>query len=358
MNMACSESVVRQFTIGRALHAVHLESPSLAAEVLVDQGGDILNLIHKPTGIDLLWKVPYPVREPGVGPNPAGDSYQQWIHYYRGGWQTIFPNYGPAVSWRGALLDFHGEAARRPWILTSESGDDRAEVELSTNLASLPFCLRRRIALSAERPILRVTETVTNLSVSALDCMWAHHPVFGAPLVSSESHIYTAARQILPDPLYDAPGNDLTLGGKFSWPLAGSKAGPSVDLSRVPPPGSGHSRVVFLTDFERPWCALVNPSIPLGVALRWNADLIQHLCLWQETGGERNFPHFGRSYTTALEPSVTLFGHGLVEAVENTRTQLTLAGGESRTLQIHLTVFEDRRRVAGVGEDGEVEFTS
>jgi hypothetical protein len=352
-----SESAVRPFIVGRALQAVRLESASLTADVLIDQGGDILNLIHKPTGIDLLWKVPYPVREPGVGPAPAGDSYQQWIHYYRGGWQTIFPNYGSAVPWRGALLDFHGEAARRPWRLTTEA-DNCAEIELSVHLASLPFSLRRRIALSRERTVLHVTETVMNLSGSALDCMWAHHPVFGAPLLSSESRIYTGARRIHPDPLYDAPGNDLTLGGEFSWPLAGSKAGPNVDLSRIPAAGSGHSRVVFMSDFEEPWCALVNPSIPLGVALRWNEDLMRYLCLWQETGGERNFPHFGRSYTTALEPSVTLFGHGLADAVENTSTHLTLAGGESRTLDLELTVFEDHRPVSNVSKGGELEFGS
>jgi galactose mutarotase-like enzyme len=353
-----SGSAIRRFILGRALHAVRLDSPSLTADVLVDQGGDILNLVHKATGVDLLWKVPYPVREPGVGPTPAGDSYQQWMHYYPGGWQTIFPNYGPAVSWRGALLDFHGEAARRPWVIASEVEESRAEIELSTHLASLPFSLRRHIVLSPEQPVLRVTETVTNLFDGPLDCMWAHHPVFGAPLLSSESRIYTGARRVRPDPLYDVSGNDLTLGGKFSWPLAESKAGASVDLSRIPAHGSGHSRVVFLSDFEQPWCALVNPSIPLGVALRWNADLMKHLCVWQETGGERNFPHFGRSYTTALEPSVTLFGHGLTDAVENTRTQLTLAGGESRTLHLQLTVFEDRRPVSGVGEDGELEFAS
>ena len=358
MTGALCGTAVRHYTVGRALRAVRLESPSLRADVLLDQGGDILNLVHKPTGIDLLWKVPYPVREPGVGPPPPGDSYQQWIHYYRGGWQTIFPNYGPAASYRGALLDFHGEAARRPWMLEFEADDGRAAIELSTSLASLPFTLRRRIVLSPERPVIQVTETVTNLSESALDCMWAHHPVFGAPLLSSQSRLYTAGRHIHPDPAYDVPGNDLAPGGVYSWPCAGSKAGPSIDLSLIPAPGSGRSRVAFLSDFAQPWCALVNPAIPLGVALRWNSDLMKYLCLWQETGGERDFPHFGRSYTTALEPSVTLFGHGLPDAVENTHTQLTLSGGESRTLRLALTVFEDGRPVSGVGEDGEVEFAS
>jgi hypothetical protein len=52
---------------------------------------------------------------------------------------------------------------------------------------------------------------------------------------------------------------------------------------------------------------------------------------WQETGGARNFPHYGRTYATAVEPSACLFGHGLLAAIEQTHTQLTLSDGESRT---------------------------
>lgn len=358
MKAELSRATVRHVTVGRAVEALRLETAHLAADVLVDQGGDILNLIHKPTGIDLLWKVPYPVREPGIGPSPAGDSYQQWIHYYRGGWQTIFPNYGPAVEWRGALLDFHGEAARRPWVVESVHENGGAAIELSTRLACLPFSLRRRVALDPDQAAIHVTETVTNDSDGPLDCMWAHHPVFAAPLLSPESRIYTGARLIHTDSAYDVPGNDLPLGEVFEWPFLRSKAGVRVDLSRIPAAGSGHSRVVFMSDFAEPWCALVNPTIPLGVALRWNGDLMKYLCLWQETGGERDFPHFGRTYTTALEPSITLFGHGLADAVQKTCTQLTLPAGESRTLHLESTVFTDRRPLTRVGPDGELEFAS
>jgi hypothetical protein len=343
----------QHLTLCGALKALHLESSYLKVTVLLNQGGDILELIHKPSGIDVLWKVPYPVREPGVGPTPAGDSFAQWIHYYRGGWQTIFPNFGPAVEFRGALLDFHGEAARRPWRIEWESD---AEVEISTELACLPISMKRRIALSRVSPELTVLETVTNSSTESVDCMWAHHPVFGAPLLSPESRIYTGARLIHTDDSYDVPGNDLPLGEISEWPFVVSRAGTRVDLSHIPPAGSGLSRVVFMKHFIESWCAIVNPAIPLGVALRWNGDLMKFLCLWQETGGERNFPHFAKTYTTALEPATSLFGHGLVDAIQNTHTQLTLAAGESRTLQLSTTLFEDCRRVAGVNVDGVMEF--
>jgi hypothetical protein len=356
--MESTTIAIRNSTTGRSLQTVRLESPFLAVDILLDQGGDILSLTHKATTIDVLWKVPYPVRDPGVGPTPSGDSFQQWIHYYRGGWQTIFPNYGRAVSYRGAHLDFHGEAARRPWTVESECAERNAEIEISTRLASLPFFLKRRISLSEQRAELNMIETVTNESTGPVDCVWAHHPVFGVPLLSAESRIYTGARLIHTDPSYDVPGNDLLLGEVFAWPIARSKSGAHIDLSRIAQAGSGFSRVLFLKDFREPWCALVNPAIPLGVALRWNLDLMKYLCMWQETGGEKDFPHFGRTYTTALEPSSCLFGHGLIEAIQNTHTQLTLSGGESRTFRLKAILFEDRRRVVDIGPEGELEFTS
>jgi galactose mutarotase-like enzyme len=355
MKTAAQQNTLQHLTVGRTLRAVRLESPYLAATVLLDQGGDILELVHKPTSIDVLWKVPYPLREPGIGPTPAGDSYAQWMHYYRGGWQTIFPNFGPSVMFRGASLDFHGEAARRPWQLESEGN---SEIEISTDLACLPFSIHRRISLSEVHPELTVQETIANSSNAPLECMWAHHPVFGAPLLSPESRIYTGAQLIHTDDAYDVPGNDLPLGRIFEWPFARSKTGDCVDLSHVPAAGSGFSRVVFLKQFAEPWCAIANPTIPLGVALRWNGELMPHMCLWQETGGECGFPHFAKTYTTALEPATSLFGHGLLDAIENTRTQLTLQPGEARTLYLKAVLFEDCRSVQSVSAEGVVEFRS
>jgi hypothetical protein len=349
---------ITHLTIGRTLRAIRLETASLVATILLDQGADILELRHKQTGTDVLWKVPYPVREPGVGPTPAGDSYAQWMHFYRGGWQTIFPNFGPAVKYRDAMLDFHGEAARRPWQLESEICGADVAVEVSTELSCLPLAIKRRFTVSGVRPELAIAETASNSSDEAVDCMWVHHPVFGAPLLSPQSRIYTGARLIHTDDSYDVPANDLPLGKVFEWPLVTARRGGRVDLSRIPAPGSGLSRLVFLEDFEQPWCAMVNPDIPLGVALRWNGELMRYMCLWQETGGHRDFPHFAKTYATALEPSTSLFGHGLLDAIENTHTQLTLPAGESRTLQLKAILFSDRRPLRTVTSDGELEFRS
>src|SRR5262249_5730874 len=149
---------------------------------------------HKQTGIDVLWKVPYATREPGIGPTPSGNSFDQWIHYYRGGWQTLLPNYGPAVFYRGSMLDFHGEAARKPWQVISENYEDGVSIEVATDLSSLPLSVTRRIFLPENEPKVQIAESVTNCSPTSVDCMWGHHPVFGAPLLSPQSRLYTGGR--------------------------------------------------------------------------------------------------------------------------------------------------------------------
>ena len=113
--------------VGRACRALTLENDWLSTTVLLDQGADIHTLVFKPKGVDVLWKPPRPPREPGVGPAPAGDSFGVWLAYYRGGWQIIFPNFGPAGEYKGALLDFPGgPRARHQWGSRSlrEPGSD------------------------------------------------------------------------------------------------------------------------------------------------------------------------------------------------------------------------------------------
>lgn len=350
-------ATLEHITLGRSLRAIRMDNAHLSVTVLLDQGGDILNLTHKRTGADVLWKVPYPVREPGIGPPPSGNSFAHWLHYYRGGWQTILPTFGPEVIYQGATIPFHGEAARRPWQLQREEvTNDVTVIDVLTELASLPLRVERSISLSNSRALIDVVETVTNLSAQPVDCMWAHHPAFGAPLLSGNSRIYTGAHTVTPDPAYDVAGNDLQPGAISEWPFAISKDGNRVDLSRTPEPASGISRVVSLSNFEHAWCALHNPSIPLGIALCWDGELMPYMCLWQEAGGTLGFPHYGRTYTTALEPSSAPFGHGLLAAIHESRTQLTLLPGASRTLHLKAVLFENARGVNGFSQTGEVTF--
>ena len=268
------------------MRAIVLENRLLSTTVLLDQGADIHTLVYKPKDVDVLWKPPRPPREPGVGPNPEGDSETIWHNYYRGGWQVILPNFGPEVSYGGAPLDFHGEAARTSWTLdalnTTETG---AEATMSVTLIKSPLRVRRTMSVDAERPVLSVTETVINDGVVETDCMWGHHPAYGPPLLSPDTVIDTGARSVESDDGSEVPSTDLALGETWEWPNARDREGNAADMSRIPAPGSGLSRVLYLEDFAEGWYALTNLELGLGVGVVWGRSPLPVRLLLAGDGG-------------------------------------------------------------------------
>jgi galactose mutarotase-like enzyme len=338
------------------MRALVIENDLLSTTVLLDQGADLNSLVYKPRGINVLWTPPRPPRESGVGPAPAGDSQALWLAYYRGGWQVIFPNFGPPVEYKGAPLDMHGEAARTVWQLEEiESDGERVQVTLSVVLLKSPFHIKRVMSLQAGQPVLVIEETITNDGPEAMDCMWGHHPAFGPPLLSHECVLDTGARAVESDDSYDVPANDLPLGTSWSWPIARNSQGQEIDLSRVPPAGAGFSRLMFLKEFEEPWYALTNPQLELGIGLVWNKELFPYVCLYQETGGVTDYPWYGEAYAVMIEPNSSYPGQGLIAAMEKTGTELTFAPGESRTLELCAVFYEGSRRVARIAPDGTVQ---
>src|SRR6266852_3531693 len=53
--------------LDRDVRALRIENDLLAATVLLDKGADIYQLIYKPRDLDVLWKTPWGLKEPGRG---------------------------------------------------------------------------------------------------------------------------------------------------------------------------------------------------------------------------------------------------------------------------------------------------
>src|SRR5579871_3783269 len=145
------------------MRAITLQNDLLSVTVLVDKGADIYRLEHTGTGIDVLWKTPWGVREPGSGIAPPPNSEVAWLEHYPGGWQVLFPNGGNACTYQGVELPFHGEASAIPWAITSLAAtSEEAQLGLAARLHRSPFRIERTLSLRDGDPMLILEETVTN----------------------------------------------------------------------------------------------------------------------------------------------------------------------------------------------------
>ena len=126
-------------------HAVELSSSELAVTLLPDKGCDVLELVHRASGVDVLLKTPW---TPGRRPIWAPSSLEAWLESYPGGWQLILPNGGDATVEHGVEWGFHGDAALVPWEIEEL---EPSRMVCSTSLVTAP---KRS---SSVRPVSRPT---------------------------------------------------------------------------------------------------------------------------------------------------------------------------------------------------------
>ncbi len=345
--MACK---LKEVVLGRSLRALEIENEWLSATVLLDKGADIYRLVYKPKDMDVMWKAPWGMKEPGRGFDTAVDSLTAWLEAYAGGWQVLFPNGGFANTYKGVELGYHGEASMKAWDCEILSASNEAiEVRLFLRLSRSPFSIERWMRLAAGSPILHFRERVTNHAGEAMDFMWSHHPAYGAPFLNEHCLIDTDAHILLADDQYEGAANPLTPGRDYAWPLAGD-----FDLSTIPPPDQPRDLLGYLKGFETGWYSITNRQHGFGLGFTWDNTVFPYAWFWQELNSSPGFPFYKCSYVIAIEPASSIPGHGLTAVMEKTGTQLTLGAGESKEVEFKVVFFESRAGVEHIDEAGNV----
>ncbi len=336
--------------VGPGLTALVLRNEHIEATVLADKGADIYSLVHRRTGVDVLFKAPWGARAPGPWPR-TGTSMARWLEAYAGGWQLLLPNGGDECTERGATWGFHGEAALVPWQVLSHN---ETAVDLETTLFSVPLRLARRV--SVDGPVLRLHEVVTNTSDQDVDFMWSHHPAFGAPFLDGNCSLQVGCRTLVADDR--APGPMLVPGSRHPWPRVTTGTEQTVDLSRVPGPSEQREVFAYLTDFASGYFAITNPRLDFGVGLRWPLEVFDKAWLWQEVRWGRDWPWFGQAYVVAIEPASTVPGQGMAVARAKGAACAHLGPLGSQEVVIEAVVFEGSQPVLGIAEGGAVSFSA
>jgi hypothetical protein len=345
---------VGEVTVGRSMRGLQLANRAMAVTLLPDKGADIYQLIYRPAGMDVLWKSPWGLREPGIAPQSAASPLAAFLDSYGGGWQVLFPNGGAACEYRGAELGFHGEATLASWSCEiTDSGGAAAEARLSTRLRRSPFRLERTVRIEGDRPVLIVRERIVNEGREPLDYMWSHHPAFGAPFLSGACRIDIPARSLLADDGTGGPPSVLAPGARYSWPVVPAGDVP-LDLSQVPGQGAGRAILAYFGDFQAGWYAITNTQLGFGVGLTWPTDVFPYAWFWQELHASPGYPWYKGVYVMAIEPATSIPGQGLQAVIAKTGTQRTLDAGASVEAEIRAVFYESSAGVQRIDPDGSV----
>ncbi|MFC7020794.1 MULTISPECIES: aldose 1-epimerase [Haloarcula] len=319
----------------RGIDTVFLENDHLRVEVLAGKGSDVTEIRDKRTDTNVLFESPHEWRPPDAGPTAAPDAEFAFLDHYPGGWQTVLPAAGGPTSVAGATLTLHGESSLVPWdARITADADERVAVEFSTSLTRYPFTVEREMTLAAGEAALTVTETVRNEGEVSVPYSWLQHVALGEPLVGPDARLTVPCETVLVDPDQTSDNARLPPGETYAWPVCETPEGP-VDLRVFPPRSERVHDLVALTDLAEGRYTVSNPTLDLGVTVRFPESLYEYLWYWQPFGGFDEAPFFGRTYNVGLEPCTSIPNAGLEEAIEN-GTAESLDPGETRTSTVTL----------------------
>jgi hypothetical protein len=298
---------------------IELETESIVATIDPERGSDVLSLVHRPSGTDVLLTMP----EPPDGLIATDSSELAWLQRYRGGWQTLIPVAGPEREVNGRTVGFHGEASISRWALHNS---DRTSAQLSLTLTSVPVAIDRHVAVSGPR--IQVSDKLTNFGNKELTIDYVAHPAFGGALLEGDCRLTTGAKTFTFDP--DTDSEIASPGTEQPWP--GDPAKLQTDLGQIPDRDSPRALLGWLGDLNAGWASIENLGTGLSATIDWDATQLPYAWLWQELQASEGFPWFRQVRTIAVEPASCQSGG------PSRTSALSLGPGESVDIAVGITV--------------------
>jgi len=334
--------------------ALILQNETLQLVVLVDKGAEIVQCLYKPLDVDVLWRAPNPLREPGHFAPAGGSQSSSFFDRWSGGWFEVLPNGGPACEYKGATLGFYAETINIPWrYRILEDRPEQVTVGLWVKTYRTPFLLQKTLTLKTGQPALFIEERLTNEGHEAVDFMWGHHPVVGAPFLDETCRISAPDCEVEVFQDEDGPDYRMGLHQVGGWPIIKDRNGGPLDLQAVPLHGGNTMDNCYLKNFAEGWISIQSQRLNLGFGLAWDANVFRYVWLWQALGGGLGYPWYGRTHNIGIEPWTSYPCAGLTNAIQN-GTARQLKPGESLDAWVTAVMFTDHAVVRHIARDGSV----
>jgi len=213
--------------------AVQVENGDVRVTATVE-GGHIAEILHKASGVNPLWIPPWPSIEPTTydaarHPEYGGGPEAQLLAGILGHNVCLDTFGGPSAEEAAAGVPVHGEGPVIPYEVVAR-GEGEVTLTGTLKLAQLRF--NRRIKLAEGSTVVRLSETVENLSAIDRPVAWTQHVTLGPPfLVSGQTQFrITATRSKGADATFNDDLGPYVPNAEFDWPFCPLKGGGSEDF--------------------------------------------------------------------------------------------------------------------------------
>jgi hypothetical protein len=312
------------------LNAVFLENDLLRVIVLPSLGAHIQQIIHKPSGSELLYENP----RVDPSPTPFGSPWSGSL----GGIDEMMPT-GWESAHQGDRYPDHGEFITRPWrIDILDRGPDTARVRLTCDGFLSPVRAERIMTLRAGEPRLEMEHRISNLANEPYDFLWGLHPNFPG---AARYRVDLPASRVREEH-YRARFFDGTPAAEYLWPFRESDGG-RTDMRG---PVDGLRSALHYAEATEGWLAYTNLDRDVGMAVAFDLKVFPFIWHWIQRGRRGH-------YLVAPQPW-TGFPVRLEEAASELGVCAHLPPAGVLETTTYWVVYRGLEAVAGVSSSGDV----
>ena len=296
-------------TTHRNRRAICIENETVRVTALVE-GGHIAEIVHKPTGVNPLWTPPWPSIEPSTYSSTSrpeyGSSNEAYILSGLMGHSVCLDTYGmPSADEFAAGIPVHGEACVAPY----KSTNDGTSISMAAVLPLAQLEFHRRIQLLDHGNLVRIQESIENLSASDRPIAWTQHVTLGPPFLESGRTQFRApvTRSNVIDEDFTGGRGFQKTGAQFNGLLCPAKDGGVIDL-RVytgEPVSGGFTTHLLDPASDVAYFLSWSPTTKVVFGYIWKRKDFPWLCRWEENHLRSDPPWNGQTMTCAMEFGVS-----------------------------------------------------